>query len=190
MGVFNIVLEKGAYKIKRFSDKSKIGWIISTTQPPSHPTTHRTTGDTCPENPDLHQQKQNRIPIPGSRSRKTRNAPLQSCAPAIPITPHGAPYHCSRFCYWFSAGTPRRPAPPFQARFLENCVKLTTQFSNRMPGVLHIAVFRLQVGENAALLSGLWAGKSQSESARERARESVGKCRSFAGMPQKIITVQ
>jgi len=41
-----------------------------------------------------------------------------------------------------------------------------------MPGVLHIAVFRLHVGENAVLLSELRAGKSENRNG-EAERESV-----------------
>lgn len=187
--IINIILYNFQIKLKIFEIKRKsANYKAHPLQ--DHPTQYRrghVSWKSRPTSTKAEPSSKSRIPIPDSRSRKTRNAPLQSYTPS-PDYPQITPiYQCSRFCYWFSAGY---SSAPFQAHFLENCVKLTTQFSNRMPGVLHIAVFRLHVGENAVLLSELRAGKSENrngEAERERERE---KCRSFAGMPHKIITVQ
>lgn len=107
--------------------------------------------DTCSENPDLHQQSQLRaatLAEDGSRRRRRWQRQRQRCASAKQLLLFSSPRRnsplcCNSCCLFGLPRTPQRsrksvPVPenlPRSRRILENCVKLTTQFSNRMPGV-------------------------------------------------------
>lgn len=70
-------------------------------------------------------------------------AHLQSSCSPFPPPRRSSPLCCNSCCLFGLPRTPQRsrksvPVPenlPRSRRILENCVKLTTQFSNRMPGV-------------------------------------------------------
>lgn len=83
--IINIILYNFQIKLKIFEIKRKSANYKATH---CRTTQRNTAGDTCPENPDLHQQKQNRVPNPESRFPipEAEKLVMRRCK-AIPLAP-------------------------------------------------------------------------------------------------------